>query len=113
MGTRSDAATLDDGKDRHHQLGEGRSWHAHAHARRTSGVSVPGRAGRSRPGPEAEHRAAVATTLGWADRAALEGDYADALAWLETLLAIGEQLNPEYLTKRAAWLDARRRQPAA
>ena len=49
------------------------------------------------------HRVAVANTLGWAQEAAERGDYADALEWLRTVEAIGEQLPPGYLTQRRAW----------
>jgi hypothetical protein len=52
----------------------------------------------------ARHRAAVGTTLSWADDAAARGDYAEALAWIETLDAIGDELTGEYQTKRGAWL---------
>lgn len=61
---------------------------------------VPVGAGLSR------HEAAVANTLGWADRAAADGDYADALAWLATLDAIGVPLPAEYVAKRPAWVSA-------
>ena len=49
------------------------------------------------------HRVAVANTLGWAQEAAQRGDYADALEWLRTVEAIGEQLPPGYQTQRQAW----------
>jgi hypothetical protein len=112
MGTRQDLATPDDGNDRH-QLGEGRSLHEQAHAGMTSVVLVSGRGRPSRQDPGAKHRTAVATTLGWADAAALEGDYAEALAWLDTLDAVGEPLSSEYRAKRAAWQEARNRGRAA
>ena len=112
MGTRQDAATLDDGKDRH-QMGEGRRPYEHAYAGMASVVLVPGRGHPSRRDPGAKHRAAVANTLGWADDAARQGDYAEALAWLETLVAVGEPLTPEYRAKRAAWQEARNRGRAA
>jgi len=112
MGMREEAATRDDGKDRH-QLREGRRQHEHAHAEMASVVLVPGRGNPSRGDPGAKHRAAVANTLGWADDAARQGDYAEALAWLETLVAVGEPLTPEYRAKRAAWHEARNRGRAA
>ncbi len=52
------------------------------------------------------HRVAVASTLGWAQEAADRGDYADALEWLRTVVAIGEQLPPGYETQRQAWRSA-------
>jgi hypothetical protein len=58
----------------------------------------------------ARHRAAVARSLGWADDAAARGDHTDALAWLYTIEAVGDQLTPEYQAKRDTWLtlaDAR------
>ncbi len=52
---------------------------------------------------EAKHRAAVASTLGWADEAAERGDHVDALAWLDALEAIGEKLPKPYVLRRASW----------
>jgi hypothetical protein len=49
------------------------------------------------------HRVAVANTLGWAQEAAQRGHYADALEWLRTVEAIGDQLPPGYQTQRQAW----------
>ena len=69
-------------------------------------------AARPRPDRDATHRTAVTTTLGWADAAAAREDFTDALAWLDTIEAIGDQLTPEYKAKRQAWLastDAYRR----
>jgi hypothetical protein len=54
--------------------------------------------------PLTRHQAAVARTLAWADEAAARGDFADALAWLNTLTAIGEPLPARYLLKREDWL---------
>ena len=54
-------------------------------------------------GPAARHAAAVARTLAWADEAAARGDHGDALAWLDTLLAIGETLPEAYGRKRETW----------
>ena len=62
------------------------------------------RLGASQTDPNARHRAAVASTLSWADDAAARGDYAVALAWIEVLDAIGDELTGEYQTKRDAWL---------
>jgi len=52
---------------------------------------------------EAKHLAAVASTLQWADEAAERGDHFDAVAWLETLEAIGEQLPEVYENRRGSW----------
>jgi len=49
------------------------------------------------------HRAAVQRTLGWADQAAADGDYAAALAWLATIEAIDGELPPGAGEKRRAW----------
>ena len=56
------------------------------------------------------HRAAVANTLTWAEESAARGDYANALAWLSVLDAIGETLPDEYETKRIDWREARAEQ---
>ncbi len=52
---------------------------------------------------EAKHLAAVARTLQWADEAAERGDYFDAVLWLETLEAIGDQLPEVYASRRGSW----------
>lgn len=52
------------------------------------------------------HERAVANTLRWADRAAADGDYADAIAWLGTLEAIGVRLPEAYAAKRPVWARA-------
>ena len=52
---------------------------------------------------EAKHLVAVARTLQWADEAAERGDHFDALAWLETLEAIGDQLPEVYESRRGSW----------
>ena len=52
---------------------------------------------------EAKHLAAVASTLHWADEAAERGDHFDAVAWLETLEAIGDQLPEVYESRRGTW----------
>jgi len=62
---------------------------------------------RSAPGRRAaKHEQAVATTLRLAEESAAAGDYSEALAWLGTLLAIGERLPASYDAKRAAWTAA-------
>ncbi len=52
---------------------------------------------------EAKHLAAVARTLQWADEAAERGDHFDAVAWLETLEAIGDRLSEVYEDRRGSW----------
>jgi hypothetical protein len=54
--------------------------------------------------PARRYRAAVARSLSWADEAAENGDHADALSWLRTIEAIGDQLNAEYQAKRQLWM---------
>jgi GAF domain-containing protein len=54
----------------------------------------------------AKHERAVANTLSWADHAAAYGEYAQALAWLNTLEAIGAELPEAYVAKRPAWARA-------
>jgi GAF domain len=53
-----------------------------------------------------KHERAVANTLSWADQAAAYGEYAEALAWLATLDAIGAQLPEVYAAKRPVWARA-------
>ena len=57
----------------------------------------------SRGERETKHRAAVANTLQWADEAAACGDHFDAVAWLDTVEAIGDELSEVYKTRRASW----------
>ncbi len=52
---------------------------------------------------QAKHRAAVASTLHWADEAALCGNHIDALAWLDALEAIGDKLPKAYEIRRDSW----------
>ncbi len=56
----------------------------------------------------AKHALAVAQTRRWADQAAARGDHAEALAWLQTVEAVGEQLSADDEDKRARWGDALR-----
>jgi len=49
-------------------------------------------------------RDAVLRALELADAAAERGEHAEALAWLQTLEAIGHRLDPVYENKRASWL---------
>jgi hypothetical protein len=55
---------------------------------------------------DARHLAAVTRSLQWADEAAEHGDHADAMAWLEVVEAIGDELSAAYTVKRHAWLLA-------
>jgi hypothetical protein len=57
----------------------------------------------------ARHERAVAQTLKWADEAVARGRHADALAWLRTVEAIGDQLPDEYELKRGDWQRSRNR----
>jgi hypothetical protein len=54
-------------------------------------------------GRETRHQAAVANTLQWADEAAERGDHGNAVAWLDTLEAIGDELPEVYAIRRASW----------
>lgn len=57
---------------------------------------------------QARHSAAVARTLAAADSSAADGNFVNALAWLETLKAIGDALTPEYERKEQDWRAALR-----
>jgi hypothetical protein len=70
---------------------------------RTGRQDWPGFGSGDRVTREAKHLAAVASTLQWADEAAERGDHVDALAWLETLEAIGDQLPEVYESRRNSW----------
>lgn len=64
--------------------------------------------------PPSRHRQAVARTLSWARRAAREGDYAEAVSWLDTVRAVEGGLPDELQRQRERWLarmeaDRRRR----
>lgn len=56
------------------------------------------------------HVAAVTRSLGWAVESAARGDYVDALAWLRTIEATGDQLPPAFESKRRTWLGDLARQ---
>jgi hypothetical protein len=56
-----------------------------------------------------QHEAAVFRTLSWADEAAADHDYTGALAWLDVIESIGDQLPEEHQRKRATWALADRR----
>lgn len=64
--------------------------------------------GRSRHPPDDDHdprhARAVANSLRLAGEAAARGDYADAVAWVDTVTAIGEPLSPDVQKDRLAWL---------
>ena len=51
----------------------------------------------------AKHLAAVARTLQWADECADRGDLLDAIAWLGTLEAIGDEVPEVYAFRRDSW----------
>ena len=72
---------------------------------RTGSPAVPSWPARPVGGSD-RHTAAAARTLSWADESAERGDYADALAWLRTLEAAGDQLSPEYAAKCERWRRA-------
>lgn len=52
------------------------------------------------------HLEAVRRTLRWADEAAHRGDYGEAIAWLETVTAIGDALPAAYRLKHREWVAA-------
>jgi hypothetical protein len=52
---------------------------------------------------EAKHLAAVARSLGWADESAERGDHVDAVAWLEMVEAIDDELPEIYKLRRDQW----------
>jgi hypothetical protein len=54
----------------------------------------------------AKHDRAVAQTLDWADEAAARGEHAEALAWLQTIEAVGDRLSDAYEQKRGHWQAA-------
>ncbi|MGN6372341.1 MAG: hypothetical protein ACTHM1_05040 [Solirubrobacteraceae bacterium] len=51
------------------------------------------------------HTRAVANSLRLATEAAARGDYVEALAWVDTVRAIGEELPHELQASRSAWLE--------
>ena len=55
--------------------------------------------------PSERHRAAVRSSLRWAQESADRGDYADALGWIRVLEAIGAPIPPAYQAKRRVWDD--------
>jgi hypothetical protein len=74
----------------------------------------PGTEGHARTGFDSgyhaeRHLAAVARTLQWADESAERGDHLDAIAWLKTLEAIGDELPVVYEIRRDSWRAQLRR----
>jgi hypothetical protein len=55
----------------------------------------------------ARHRGAVGQSLTWAEAAADAGDYVEALAWLDTVEAIADEMPPGWSKKRRQWELAR------
>lgn len=66
---------------------------------------MPGSPRLAEPAVE-KHRRAITNTLSWADESAADGRYADAIAWLDVITAIGDELPDPYPAKRAAWQSA-------
>lgn len=52
------------------------------------------------------HLAAVARSLQWAEESAAHGDYADALSWIQTVEAIGDELTQRHRALRLEWRNA-------
>lgn len=50
-----------------------------------------------------QHHRAVMNTLRWADEAAAAGDFAGAIAWLDVITAMGDELPHPYPDRRAVW----------
>jgi hypothetical protein len=65
----------------------------------------PRRRPRLASAPE-RHRAAVQRSVGWAERAAADGDFAGALAWLATIEAVDGGLPSGVDAQRRAWAAA-------
>lgn len=51
------------------------------------------------------HEKAVANSLRLAVEAAERGDFVEALAWVDTVQAIGDELPPDMQASRSAWLE--------
>jgi len=62
-------------------------------------------------GFEAQHAAIIGRTLRWADDAAARCDYVQAVRWLDTVRALGQDLPDEYKRKHENWLDAMKCEP--
>ena len=59
------------------------------------------------------HEAAVARSLAYADAAAQSGDLLEALAWLEVLDRLGDDVPKQYQIKQRAWRASHGRTDAA
>jgi hypothetical protein len=69
-------------------------------------VEARERARRFHPRPATErHRLAVERSLRWAEDAAEQGDYANALSWLATIEAIDGELPAGYEARRTSWAE--------
>jgi hypothetical protein len=69
---------------------------------------VPGRRKEDATTRYVRHLEAVSRSLAMADASAERGDFADALAWVRTVEAIGDPLPDPYRRKRQAWRAALR-----
>jgi hypothetical protein len=70
----------------------------------------PDRAGaRRRPAPDDAHRAraggaiSVEVALDWAEVAAMLGDYAEAVSWLDYVASVEDGLRDDIAERRRAW----------
>lgn len=78
---------------------------------RTGTVQRPARS-RSRPAPAGpipaveRHALAIRQSLRWAERAAREGDYDRALAWLDMIERVEGRLDDEWRHARDLWIAA-------
>jgi hypothetical protein len=70
------------------------------------------RSARSRPAPAGRipaverHALSIRQSLRWAERAAREGDYDHALAWLEMVERVEGRLDDEWRHARDVWVAA-------
>lgn len=58
---------------------------------------------RSQPDGLGRHELAVRQSLRWAQRAAAEGDYGNALGWLATVEAVDGRLPDGWEERRRSW----------
>jgi hypothetical protein len=72
----------------------------------TPAVGPSSRRGRLSLATVDAHQSAIAKTLALADEAAAQGDYADALAWLAMVEALGDNLPERYVIARRGWRAA-------
>jgi hypothetical protein len=54
------------------------------------------------------HERAVARSLGFAHEAAAEGDFVNAVRWLQVIQAVDGGLPPEWERTLAGWIDRKR-----